>query len=94
MRNLIGNVYLLCFDPPLAHAKHYLGFTEHDDVEIRVEEHRKGIGARICAVAVDRGITLKLVRTWTKKTRSFERSLKKRGKSHLCPNCSEKEVVL
>ena len=37
--------YLLHFDPPYKHARHYVGYTEHLDV--RVEQHRNGTGANL-----------------------------------------------
>ncbi len=35
-------VYVLHFDPPLQHARHYVGWTDHEDVASRLEEHLKG----------------------------------------------------
>ena len=33
------SVYLLCIQPPLAHAAHYCGFSEAPTVDRRVNEH-------------------------------------------------------
>ena len=41
-----GTVYLLHFDTPLAHARHYLGWTA-GDVEDRLEEHRTTMWSRL-----------------------------------------------
>lgn len=81
-------VYLLHFDPPYRHAAHYLGWTSDDRVEQRLEEHRTGRGARLCAVAVQAGARLILARVWPGQNRSFERKLKRRKEScRLCPIC-------
>ena len=33
------SVYLLHFDPPYRHAKHYLGYTKAESVKARFERH-------------------------------------------------------
>jgi hypothetical protein len=57
-----GTVYLLHFERPYRHARHYLGFAE--DLERRLELHRAGRGARLVDVVVAAGIGFQLVRTW------------------------------
>jgi predicted GIY-YIG superfamily endonuclease len=79
-------VYLLHFNKPYAHARHYCGFAE-SDVEARVAEHRAGRGARLCAVAVSAGIELELVQVWPEGDRRFERKLKDGSLTTLCPLC-------
>ena len=80
-------IYLLHFSAPVGHAQHYLGSTV--DVEYRLAEHRSGQGARLTQVAVQRGATLLLVRTWHG-GRNRERQFKE-GYNHsftrLCPLC-------
>ena len=79
-------VYLLHFDTPLKHARHYLGFA--DNVDERLERHRAGNGSRLMAVIAEAGITWQLVRTWTG-DRKFERLLKsRRNAPKLCPICA------
>jgi len=63
-------VYLLHFDEPIGdldnphgQAQHYLGYA--DDLEVRLERHRAGNGARLLEVCKERGITWRLVRTWS-----------------------------
>ena len=88
-------VYLLHFDAPLgdpskAHgmAQHYIGYT--DDLETRLEAHRRGNGAAIMAAVSRAGIGWQLVRTW-EGGRDLERQLKRRKKARcLCPLCNEK----
>lgn len=80
-------VYLLHFDKPYKHARHYLGFAEHLDA--RLEHHRNGTGARLMQVIKDNGITWQLARTWQGKDRNFERMLKNRKYTpRLCPICN------
>lgn len=54
-------VYLLHFNQPYQHAKHYLGSA--DDVERRLAEHAKGQGARLMEVITQAGIGFTLART-------------------------------
>lgn len=87
----MANVYLLHFEPALAHAKHYCGYTPNG-VNERVEKHRKGAGACITRAASALGITLTVSKTWhfddKHEARLFERSLKNTHKlSRFCPIC-------
>jgi predicted GIY-YIG superfamily endonuclease len=80
-----GTVYLLHFDRPYVHARHYTGWTT--DLTVRLAEHANGRGARLLAVVTSAGIGWTLARTWTG-TRSLERALKRRhGASRFCPMC-------
>src|SRR6266568_4273614 len=80
-----GTVYLLHFDRPYEHAKHYLGWTS--DLESRLAEHRDGRGARLMTVVKNAGIGFSLARTW-EGTRTRERQLKRMGgASRRCPLC-------
>lgn len=83
-------VYLLHFDRPLKHARHYIGFST--SLKRRLEHHAKGTGSSLMAAVAKAGITFRLVRTW-KADRTFERKLKN-GKNapHLCPICNPKAV--
>lgn len=83
----MGIVYLLHFQPAYKHARHYLGFTSYRDVSIRLQRHQSGRGATLTRVAVEAGVELLLVRTWTG-TRQLERRLKRwHGSTKLCPLC-------
>jgi predicted GIY-YIG superfamily endonuclease len=80
-----GTVYLLHFDRPYRHARHYCGWTR--DLPARLVEHAAGRGARLLAVITDAGIGWQLARTWTG-TRGRERQIKRQGGlSRCCPAC-------
>jgi predicted GIY-YIG superfamily endonuclease len=79
-------VYLLHFDKPLKHARHYIGFST--SLARRLEHHRKGSGSSLMAAVARAGIEFKVARTW-KADRTFERSLKNRNNApKLCPICN------
>ncbi len=87
-------VYLLHFERPIGNpanprgqAQHYLGFT--DNLEQRIEQHRKGwSGSAIVRAFHDQGIPFVVARTWDA-GRDQERYFKQHGKhaSRLCPVC-------
>lgn len=54
-------VYIIKFSRKLHHAGHYVGSCADWRVQERLEEHRAGRGARICAAAVRKGIELSLI---------------------------------
>lgn len=83
-------VYLLHFDKPYHHARHYLGST--DNLENRLAEHRGGKGARLMEVIADAHIGFVVARTWLG-GRDLERKLKRRHDSPaLCPICRRRIV--
>lgn len=85
---MTGTVYLLHFLRKYRWAGHYVGWTS--DLNARLEQHRKGQGARLLQVIQAAGIEWILARTWEGKKRSFERNLKKRKFGiigDLCPIC-------
>jgi len=55
-------VYLLHFTEPYKHARHYLGVAE--DLSVRLDEHRRGAGARLTQVVKEAGISWVVARTW------------------------------
>lgn len=83
-------IYILHIDPPLAHARHYVGWTKDADVARRVREHLEQTGRRpskLVAAALRAGRTVTLVGT-LEGDRDFERRLKARnGASKYCPVC-------
>lgn len=81
-------VYLIHFDPPYRHMRHYIGATNKTALE-RFREHVTGNGARLTRQALKAGSRLQLAYTWDNVTWEFERKLKGRGASHLCPICNQ-----
>lgn len=83
-------IYILHIDPPLAHARHYVGWTKDEDVTRRVNEHLKQSGRRpskLIGAALRAGRAVTLAGT-LEGDRDFERRLKSRGgASSYCPLC-------
>lgn len=86
----MGHVYLICLERPLAHAKHYIGYVEHD-IDARFARHKSGQGAKMLRACNQKGINYKITRTWSDVDRNFERKLKNNShsKKH-CPCCNGK----
>jgi predicted GIY-YIG superfamily endonuclease len=85
-------VYLLHFDQPLAHARHYVGWCAYD-LEQRLEHHVTGHGARIMQVLTERGIGFQVARVWPGAGRDFERRLKRwKGSGQFCPLCEARAM--
>ena len=81
----IGWVYLIHFDEPYFHARHYVGWTS--DIEERMERHRTGRGSPLLKAVTDAGIKWYVVRVW-RGTRALERIIKNRKKSRVfCYKC-------
>jgi hypothetical protein len=80
-----GTVYLIHFDRPYKHARHYLGWSA--DPARRWDRHTAGAGSRLMAVIGEAGIGWRVTRVWVG-SRAFERRLKQRKESpRLCPVC-------
>ena len=80
-----GTVYLLHFDQPYKHARHYVGWAQN--VKRRLAEHAAGRGARLLAVVREAGIGWQLARMWPG-GRARERQIKRQGgHARKCPLC-------
>jgi hypothetical protein len=85
-------IYLIHFDRPLHHARHYLGYCADGTLEVRLIRHRAGRGARLLAVLRELNIGWRVVRV-LEGDRHFERRLKKgKGSTRLCPVCRVRPV--
>lgn len=90
MTDFRGIVYLIHFEKPLKHARHYIGFCEFGNLEKRMEQHRKGNGSKLMAAVNEAGIGWEVAKIWENVDRSFERRLKNRnGASRFCPFCKD-----
>ena len=84
----MGTTYLIHFDRPYRHARHYLGHTELPWPE-RIQRHRNGNGARLLQALDEKGIGWQVVRTWPDTPWEFEQRLKAMKNSPLlCPVCN------
>jgi hypothetical protein len=86
-------IYILHIDPPLKHARHYVGWTKDDDVSRRVAEHLNQTGSRpskLVGAALRAGCVVTLAGT-LEGDRTTERKLKARGGAmSYCPLCRAK----
>ena len=83
--------YLIHFDQPYKHARHYLGSTR--DLERRLERHRDGSGARLLQVLNQQGIGYTVARTW-EGGRAKEIELKaQKNAPRLCPICQGEKPI-
>lgn len=82
-------VYLLHFDKPInpnRPTQHYLGTAK--ELDERIRQHRRGKGARLTEVAVERGISFRVAEVW-KGDYSLEKQLKRQKNSRrFCPICN------
>jgi predicted GIY-YIG superfamily endonuclease len=85
-----GIVYLLHFDPPYKHARHYLGWTtDLEHFQKRLENHRKGYGAHLTVAARKAGVAMSVV-IKSHGTFADEQRLKRlKGMTRYCPECSK-----
>jgi predicted GIY-YIG superfamily endonuclease len=84
----MGTIYLIHFDTPYKHARHYLGYASN--LAARLALHRASNGARLIEVINAAGITWQVSRTWSG-NRALERKLKnQKNGPRLCPLCNPK----
>lgn len=87
---LYGTIYMLHFDKPHKHARHYVGWTLN--LSARLSAHRNGRGARLCEVFAADGIGFTLART-VPGDRNLERAIKHAGGSvRYCPMCKTRPL--
>jgi predicted GIY-YIG superfamily endonuclease len=87
----VGTIYLVHFDHPYEHARHYTGWTE--DLLDRLDRHARGHSARLMRVIWEAGIGFTLVRV-REGTRGTERSIKNAGGAvRYCPLCTSRPRI-
>jgi len=85
-RNYSGMVYLIHFDEPYEHARHYIGFSKNFNK--RMLEHAAGTGSRLMQVVTEAGITWRVAEVWYG-DRYLERRFKRQKNSaRFCPICA------
>lgn len=86
----VSVIYLVHFERPFGHAKHYLGFTDLTLRE-RFARHKSLAkirrGSALLRAVLEAGIGFKVVRIWPAGDRNEERRMKGNGKSWRCPVC-------
>lgn len=91
-------VYLLHFDRPYKHARHYLGYSRTmEGVERRIAVHRAatpgdGQNHRLLSIIREAGITFTVAKIWPEATRQDERQWKKGASRRRCPICQAEAV--
>lgn len=86
-------VYLLHFDQPFKHARHYCGYSKTlESLERRIEAHRRarandGQHHRLMVAIAEAGIGFQVARVWPEGTQADERRQKRRGHASKCPIC-------
>jgi hypothetical protein len=86
-------VYVLHFDPPLHHARHYIGIAHDGDVARRLREHRKGRGSGLVAAVFAAGSFVSVVLLLPGNL-GLERRLHNRHGTRVCPVCKGQGVLL
>lgn len=88
-------LYLLHFDRPYKHAKHYLGYARDiPTMHQRIDWHyaaseRDGKHHRLMVAVRAAGISFVLARVWPEGTRADEKRKKHSGHTRRCPICKE-----
>lgn len=82
-------IYILHFDRPFKHARHYVGYTKRKDVQKRIQEHLTSKGNPLVRAAHAAGITIRLARTM-EGDRKLERKIKNsHNTGRICPCCQK-----
>ncbi len=80
-----GFIYLIHFDEPYHHARHYIGWTE--DIYERFARHVDGRGSPLLAACLNAGIGFRVV-AFGRGARKDERFIKNAHDSRIfCPVC-------
>jgi len=85
-------VYLLHFDRPFGHARHYLGYARDAVLHERIDRHYAaslgdGKRHRLMQHVRAAGISFTLARVWWRADRAKERAMKSNGHARRCPIC-------
>jgi len=79
-------VYLIHFDRPYRHARHYIGSATN--LGWRIHEHQTGNGSALMAAVARAGIGWRIARTWENIPRWHEAKFhRQKNNPKLCPFC-------
>lgn len=88
----LGTTYLLHFDRPYKHARHYVGFSRN--LAERLKLHRLGqSNAKLMRVVFEAGIGFRVARVWPNTTYYFERRVHNLWITGICPICSPHDAA-
>ena len=90
----VCGVYLIHFDRPLGHARHYMGCAQ--DIDKRIGRHERGTGAKIMKAVKKAGISWEVVHVWPCASRHEAEERERRLKGYntkQCPMCTPWEEV-
>jgi predicted GIY-YIG superfamily endonuclease len=80
-------IYILHFDTPYYHARHYIGYCADGTLEQRLARHRAGLGSRLMLAIELAGIGFTVALTHPG-DRRFERKIKlAKNTPRFCPLC-------
>ena len=80
-------IYIIHFEEPYYHARHYVGYCADGMLQQRLERHRAGQGSRLMLAIEAAGVDWTVALTHPG-DRRFERRLKKsKNTSRFCPIC-------
>lgn len=87
-KNIIGHIYVLHFNRPFKHAKHYIGWTEK--LVDRLDAHEKGNGSKLMRAVKEAQIGFSVANVFVG-TRDDERKMKKQKNGpRFCQLCKRK----
>jgi CelD/BcsL family acetyltransferase involved in cellulose biosynthesis len=86
-------IYILHFDAPYHHARHYVGYCADGTLDQRLQRHRAGQGSRLMLAIELAGIGFTVALTHPG-DRHFERTLKRaKNTPRFCPLCSKSVIA-
>lgn len=84
---VMGTVYMLHFNRPVRHARHYRGWAHVDKLDERLAHHAAGTGAKLTALAVRLGIGWQVALTMPGDKHLERKMHNVGGAAKICPIC-------
>ena len=82
-------IYIIHFETPLHHARHYVGYCAEGTLDQRLQRHRSGQGSRLMYAIALAGIDFVVALTHPG-DRHFERRIKRaKNTPRFCPLCRQ-----
>lgn len=81
-------IYIIHFDQPFHHARHYVGYCQEGGLTTRIDQHRSGTGSVLLRHLNEVGITWRVVNLIHGGDRVMERTIKRTNHvNRWCPFC-------